>query len=82
MLLCMRTTLEISDELFRRAKRHAVNEGATFREVVETALALYLSKGSRKAPYRLRWHTESGRVLPGVRLDDRDALFDLMEDRR
>jgi hypothetical protein len=78
----MRTTLEISDELFRRAKRRAVNEGATFREVVETALALYLSKGSRKTPYRLRWHTESGRVLPGVRLDDRDALFDLMEDRR
>jgi hypothetical protein len=83
MLLCMRTTLEIGDELFRRAKRRAVNEGATFREVVETALALYLSKGSRKAaPYRLRWRTESGRVLPGVRLDDRDALFDLMEDRR
>jgi Arc/MetJ family transcription regulator len=52
MLLCMRTTLEIGDELFRRVKRRAVNEGATFRAVVETALTLYLSKGSRRAPYR------------------------------
>jgi hypothetical protein len=81
MLLCMRTTLEIGDELFRRVKRRAVNEGATFRAVVETALTLYLSKGSRRAPYRLRWRTESGRVLPGVRLDDRDALFGLMDGR-
>ncbi len=82
MLLCMRTTLDISDELFRRAKRRAATEGATFREVVETALTFYLSKGSRKAPYRLRWRTESGRMLPGVQLEDRDALFDLMEGRR
>ena len=81
MLLCIRTTLEIGDELFRRAKRRAVNEGSTFRQVVETALALYLCEGSRKAPYRLRWRTESGRMLPGVRLDDREALFDLMDGR-
>lgn len=81
MLLCMRTTLGIGDELFRRARRRAVNEGATLREVVEIAPALYLSKGSRKAPYRLRWHAESGRVMPGVRLDGRDPLFDLMDGR-
>jgi hypothetical protein len=77
----MRTTLEISDELFRRAKRRAADEGATLRAVVETALTLYLTKGSKKTPYRLRWRTESGRMLPGVRLDDRDVLFDLMDGR-
>jgi hypothetical protein len=78
----MRTTIEIGDELFRRAKSRAANEGATFRAIVETALNLYLSKGSRNTPYRLRWRTESGRLLPGVRLDDRDSLFDVMEGRR
>jgi hypothetical protein len=78
----MRTTLEIGDELFRRAKRRAADDRATFRQIVETALNLYLSKGSRKAPYRFQWSADKGRILPGVRLDDRDALFDLMEGRR
>lgn len=82
MFLCMRTTLDISDEIFRRAKRHAASQGATLRSVVETALNLYLSQGARKTPYRLRWREEEGHVLAGVRLDDRDALFDLMEGRR
>ena len=31
--------------------------------------------------YKLRWHTERGQLLPGVRLDDRDVMFDLMEGR-
>ena len=79
MLLCMRTTLEIADELFRQAKRRAADERTPLRQVVEQALRLYLAKGPRRAGYKLRWRTESGRLLPGVRLDDRDALFDLMD---
>lgn len=78
----MRTTLEINDELFRRAKRRAADEGATLRQVVESALHHYLGGGSRRPPYRLRWSAEAGRIQAGVRLDDRDALFDLMEGRR
>jgi hypothetical protein len=30
----------------------------------------------------LRWSSERGRLQPGVNLDDRDALFDLMGGRR
>ena len=81
MLLCMRTTLEINDRLFRQAKKRATDEGTAFRQVVETALTLYLAKRSRNTRYKLRWRTERGRLLPGVRLDDRDALFDLMDGR-
>ena len=77
----MRTTLDISDELLRQAKRLAVDEGAALREVVEAALKLYLAKRPRQKRYRLKWRTESGRLLPGVRLDDRDSLFDLMDGR-
>jgi hypothetical protein len=29
----------------------------------------------------LQWRSDGGRIQPGVRLDDRDALFDLMEGR-
>ena len=81
MILCMRTTIEITDELLRQAKKKAAAEGTALRQVVETALRFYLAKPRRPAGYRLRWRTEQGRVLPGVRLDDRDALFDLMNGR-
>jgi hypothetical protein len=81
MLLCMRSTLDIGDELFRQAKKRAADERRPLREVVESALRLYLGKRSSGTRYRLRWRTESGRMLPGVRLDDRDALVDLMDGR-
>ena len=82
MLSCMRTTLEISDELLRRAKRRAADEATTLRQVVEDALRRYLGGRSPKRGYEFRWRTETGRILPGIRLDDRDALFDVMEGRR
>jgi len=82
MLSCMRTTLEITDELLRRAKRRAADEATTLRQVVEDALRRYLGGGGSKRRYEFRWRTEKGRILAGVRLDDRDALFDVMEGRR
>ena len=82
MLLCMRTTVEIADELLRQAKKKAAEESAPLRQVVEEALRLYLRKNKKKTGYRLGWRTERGKLLPGVRLDDRGAHFDLMEGRR
>lgn len=81
MLLHMRTTIEIGDELFRQLKRKAADEGVTIRQVVERALRVYFGKPAKAKGYRLNWKTERGRILPGVRLDDRDALFDLMDGR-
>jgi hypothetical protein len=49
---------------------------------VEDALRRYLRGRSPKRGYEFRWRTETGRILPGIRLDDRDALFDVMEGRR
>jgi hypothetical protein len=77
----MRTTIEISDELFRQLKRKAADEGTAVRHVVESALRVYLGKQVKHKGYQLNWKTERGRMLPGVRLDDRDALFDLMDGR-
>jgi hypothetical protein len=79
----MRSTVDLPDELFRRAKRRAADDGVTFRAVLETALRRYLDGvESPRKRYRLRWRTEKGRLRPGVRLDDRAALFDLMGERR
>lgn len=77
----MRTTIEIGTELLRQAKRRAADEGTTLRSVVEAALRAYLGKRRGRGGYRLGWRTERGTIQPGVRLDDRDALFDLMDGR-
>ncbi|OGP97191.1 MAG: hypothetical protein A2Z51_01050 [Deltaproteobacteria bacterium RBG_19FT_COMBO_52_11] len=77
----MRTTVEISDELLRQAKKRAADERTPLRGVIEAALRLYLNRRPKNKKYELKWRTEKGRILPGVRLDDRDALFDVMEGR-
>ena len=69
----MRTTLEVSDAIYRKLKRKAADEGATVRQVVENALRLYLGKPKARKGYQLHWRPERGRILPGVRLDDRNA---------
>lgn len=78
----MRTTVDICDELLRRAKRRAADEQIPLRDVVEAALRRYLSARPSGGPYKLRWNVERGTLQPGVNLDDRDALFDLMDGRR
>ena len=83
MLLLMRTTIDISDELMRTAKKRAADENATLRELVDRALRQYLTGAATKRTFKLRWkpHTR-GRLLPGIVLEDRDSLFDAMEGRR
>ncbi len=77
----MRTTVDINDELLRITKKRAADEHATLRGIVDRALRLYFTQPpSRK--FRLRWKThKGGRIQPGVVLDDRDSLFDLMDGR-
>jgi len=75
IFLCRRTTIEISDELLRQAKGRTADEGTPLRKVIEAALHFYLGRRPKNKGYELKWRTEKGRMLPGVRLDDR---FDKM----
>lgn len=78
----MRTTLDLDDALVRRAKRRAADEGTTLTAVLEQALREHLAP--RRAPgkrFRLRLLTERGRLVPGVDLADRDALYERMAGR-
>ena len=82
MLLCMRTTVDINDELMRQAKRLAADENVSLKEIIERALReLTRRRGAARKPYKLRWRPERGRLQPGVRIEDRDSLFDLMDGR-
>ena len=44
----MKTTVDISDELLARAKRHAVRTGRPLRAVIEDGLRLALEAGTQK----------------------------------
>jgi Arc/MetJ family transcription regulator len=77
----MRTTIDINDQLLRAAKKRAADEGKPLRQIVEGALRAYLGRQAKPRTFKLQWRTERGRIQPGVRLDDRDTLFDLMDGR-
>jgi hypothetical protein len=77
----MRTSVDLNDRLLAQAKAAAAARGITLRELFEQALRSFLEVKRKKSGYKLRWRSERGRLQPGVRLDDRDALFDLMDGR-
>lgn len=80
MVICMKTTLNLDDELVRKAKRSAAERGLTFTRFVEDALREALVV-PRREEHRLDWTTERGRRRPPVDPADRDALYELMERR-
>ncbi len=83
MLFCMRTTLNLEDQLMKDVKAKAAEEGRTLTAVVEDALRDYLRRGDETAStsFRLRLVTAAGEARDGVDLDDRDALYEVMEGR-
>jgi DTW domain-containing protein YfiP len=77
----MKTTVDINDELLRIARKRAADEHVTLREVFHRALRQYLAQTPRK--FKLRWKVHKvGQIQPGVILENRDVLFDLMEGHR
>lgn len=85
MLLHMRTTILLPDDLWRKAKTAAAASGRTVTALVEDSLRERLERGGRprRGPRRARLPVHRGRkgVRPGVDLDDSAALLDVMDGR-
>ncbi len=80
MLICMRTTLNLDDELMRLVRRRAADTGRTITQLIEAALHDALTPPAQGLPpFKLQWKTVRGRLRPGVDLSDRDSLIDRME---
>ena len=77
-LYVVKTTLDLSDELYRQVKKRAADDGSSIKSIVQNALRLYLG-GKARSEYRFTWHPDRGTLLPGIDLDDRDSLFNAME---
>ena len=80
----MRTTLNLDDDLLRRAKTFAAQTHRTLTSVFEDALREVLARrekaGARK-PFRLPDSTSKPGYCPGVDLDNSAALLDILEGR-
>jgi hypothetical protein len=60
----MKTTVEVSDELFQQVKEYAARMGIPMREVIELGLQLALnSKKLSPRPFRLKTVTTKGEGL-------------------
>ncbi len=78
MVIHMKTTLMIDDQVMRRLKAEAAREGRTLSQLVEAALRLFLDRRpAPPAPTPLP--TFQSRAL--VDLADRAALYQAMEGR-
>jgi predicted transcriptional regulator len=79
----MRTTIRLSDDLLRRARKKAAEEGRTLTSLIEEGLKGFLidSKPARRTRVKLPVSKASGGTLPGVDLNRSSDLEDRMENR-
>ena len=77
----MRTTLNLDDDLVRKAKRRATASGTTLTAVIEDALRVTLTRPATRAKkLRVKLPTYgSGGVFPGVDLSNNASLEDIMD---
>lgn len=83
MLLCMRTTIDMPDDLFRRAKAAIQMRGITFRTLVTDAVEKYLGEKPRRFVLReaaAGYRTRGSDTVSGSAVNR--ALDELREPRR
>ena len=84
MLLCMRTTVDISNDLMIELKRVAADTRRSLKDLIEDAIRSSLAqrRTPRAGANGPRVLTFKGRgVQPGVNLDSTRDLLDLMDGR-
>lgn len=75
----MRTTVTMSDDLYRAAKAHAALTGQTVGSVIEDALRLLLAAAPPDAP-AIDLPVFDARLRPGIDLADGSALLDALDE--
>ena len=80
----MRTTVNISDDLLARAKVLAAETHRSLGDVIDDALRTSFDKGAVNTKRRrVKLVTDGGSGLqPGVDLEDKDSLSELLGDNR
>ena len=83
MVICMKTTVNISDPLLSAAKRLAAQERTTLRALIEEGLRRVLERRERRGPFQLRRASFRGNGLqPEVTEGQWERLRDLIYEGR
>jgi len=76
----LKTTLNINGRVLRQAKQRAARDGISLSRFVEDALRARLAgTGRRRRPFRLQLETVTGDAPPNVDIDDRNALYAVID---
>lgn len=78
----MRTTITLSDELLRRAKREAAERRTTLSRLIADALSAYLDRvrSSADEPFKMITYHGPGGTLPDVDINDNSLLRDILDE--
>lgn len=76
----MKTTLNIDDSVFARLKQEAARQGKTMSDLVETGLRLLFKASREQRKLAPLPSFRSGGHL--VDISNRDALYDVMDERK
>ena len=76
----MRTTIRINENLLKRAKKLAADEGRTLTSLVEDGLELILAipRAKRRERVELPVSKATGGVMPGIDLNSSSDLEEVM----
>jgi hypothetical protein len=81
MLCCMRTTVDLPDELLREARRRAAEEGTTLTSLLADGLRLRLTGApARGRPRRLPVSRVGGGLHPWIDPASNASLLDAADD--
>jgi len=83
IIMLMRTTLTLNDDVLKMARQRAARENRPVRDIINESLRVGLTahETRKRKGYVFRLKVVPGRVMPGVDLNDRDKLFDIMDGR-
>ena len=74
--------MRLRDDLLRRAKKRAADEGRTLTSMIEEGLLIVLSRAQRdrrKARVRIPISKATGGVLPGIDLNNSGEIWDILD---
>jgi hypothetical protein len=75
-----KTTLQLNDLIFRQAKAQALREKISLTLMIEKAVRQYLRPLlKKKNGFVLRLKTRKSELASGVDLEDRNSLYERME---
>ena len=82
LYICMRTTIDLPDELLRQARTRAAEEGTTLTALLAEGLRLRLneSAGTRRRRRKLPLSTVGGGLQPWIDPSSNASILDAADD--